>query len=261
MSASRERSGVFSSPSSSAPFNNIMPSWPRPCPPAGGSFLVRMERLVSSTLTRFVKGLCSGSTIAGRSVRGELPGAVARACRTLLLKRRDPVGTGRHQTGGPEPDGQWQRAGVQQCPGRHRRLPAAAGALEGTGLAARCPFLVMTVFGTGETVRPAHPDQPGGADPVVREQASDSEKAVRMRRQWRGSTGKERSWNIPGFTRRLDHNSQLLNTKTGGKAQGVRPGFHGEIITETSILLPHGKCYSSSTWKLDRYSGVVGIQN
>ena len=109
--------------------------------PAGGSFLVRKGRLASSTSTRPDNGLRSGSTIAERGKRGEQPGTPVRTGprRLLQLQRRGPVGTGRHQTGGPQPDGRWQRAGVQHRSGPHRRLPATPEAVGlNTGTGARC---------------------------------------------------------------------------------------------------------------------------
>ena len=45
----------------------------------------------------------------------------------LLELRSDAVGVGRHQVGGPEPEA--AACWVQDRPGRHRGLPAAAGAL------------------------------------------------------------------------------------------------------------------------------------
>ena len=46
-------------------------------------------------------------------------------------------------------------------PGRHRGLPAAAGALEGVCFSAQRPSLFMAARGTDEAVRPAHFDGPG----------------------------------------------------------------------------------------------------
>ena len=68
---------------------------------------------------------------AGAQLVGEQPSAAVRADTELFLELqgRDAVGVGRHQVGGPEPDGERQLAGVQDRPGRHRGLPAAAGAL------------------------------------------------------------------------------------------------------------------------------------
>ena len=56
------------SPSSMAPMISILPSWLRPCPPLGGSFLVRKGRLASSISTKPDNRLRSGLTIAVRSL-------------------------------------------------------------------------------------------------------------------------------------------------------------------------------------------------
>ena len=111
---------------------------------------------------------------------GEQPSAAVRADTELFLELqgRDAVGVGRHQVGGPEPDGERQLAGVQDRPGRHRGLPAAAGALEGVCFSAQRPSLFMAARGTDEAVRPAHFDQPGGAGVIVREHVLEGEEAV-----------------------------------------------------------------------------------
>ena len=108
---------------------------------------------------------------AGAQLAGEQPSAAVRADTELFLELqgRDAVGVGRHQVGGPEPDGERQLAGVQDRPGRHRGLPAAAGALEGVCFSAQRPSLFMAARGTDEAVRPAHFDQPGGAGVILRE--------------------------------------------------------------------------------------------
>ena len=82
---------------------------------------------------------------AGAQLVGEQPSAAVRADTELFLELqgRDAVGVGRHQVGGPEPDGERQLAGVQDRPGRHRGLPAAAGALEGVCFSAQRPSLFM----------------------------------------------------------------------------------------------------------------------
>ncbi len=117
---------------------------------------------------------------AGAQLVGEQPGAAIRADSELLLELqgRDAVGVGRHQVGGPEPDGERQLAGVQDRPGRHRGLPAAAGALEGVCFSAQRPSLFMAARGTDEAVRPAHFDQLGGAGVIVREHVLESEEAI-----------------------------------------------------------------------------------
>ena len=117
---------------------------------------------------------------AGAQLVGEQPSAAVRADTELFLELqgRDAVGVGRHQVGGPEPDGERQLAGVQDRPGRHRGLPAAAGALEGVCFSAQRPSLFMAARGTDEAVRPAHFDQPGGAGVIVREHVLEGEEAV-----------------------------------------------------------------------------------
>ena len=145
---------MFPSPSSMAPTMSILPSWLRPCPPVGGSSLVRNGRLASSISTRPDNGLRSGSTMLARSLWASSPSAAVRADTELFLELqgRDAVGVGRHQVGGPEPDGERQLAGVQDRPGRHRGLPAAAGALEGVCFSAQRPSLFMAARGTDEAV-------------------------------------------------------------------------------------------------------------
>ena len=116
--------------------------------PSGGSIaLVRNGRLASSISTRPDNGLRSGSTMLARSLWASSQAQPYRA----FLERQELMapsnsGTetwpavGRHQVGGPEPDGR-QLAGVQDRR-RHRGLPAAAGALEGVCFprAAPIPF-------------------------------------------------------------------------------------------------------------------------
>ncbi len=118
--------------------------------PAGGSFLARRGRLASSTSTRPDSGLRSGSAITERGVRGGQPGTSVRTGprRLLQLQRKGPVGTGRHQTGGTQPDGRWQRAGGQHRSGRHRRLPAVPGTPEAMGLNTRTGARCKAVIGT-----------------------------------------------------------------------------------------------------------------
>ena len=126
---------------------------------------------------------------AGAQLVGEQPSAAVRADTELFLELqgRDAVGVGRHQVGGPEPDGERQLAGVQDRPGRHRGLPAAAGALEGVCFSVQRPSLFMAARGTDEAVRPAHFDQPGGAGVIVREHVLEGEEAVGDLISWGGS--------------------------------------------------------------------------
>ena len=111
---------------------------------------------------------------------GEQPSTSVRADAELLLELQggDAIGMGRHQVGGPEPDGERQLAGVQHRPGCHGGLPVADGALEGVEFAAQRPSLVVAARGTREDVRPAHFDQPGGTGVIVREHALEGEEAV-----------------------------------------------------------------------------------
>ena len=55
-------------------------------------------------------------------------------------------------------DRSWDASSKTSNTPERKQRTAAAGALEGVGLAARCSPLVMTAFGTDETVRPAHAD-------------------------------------------------------------------------------------------------------
>ena len=141
--------------------------------------MVRNGRLASSISTRPDR-VALGVDHAGAQLVGEQPSAAVRADTELFLELqgRDAVGVGRHQVGGPEPDGERQLAGVQDRPGRHRGLPAAAGALEGVCFSAQRPSLFMAARGTDEAVRPAHFDQPGGAGVIVREHVLEGEEAV-----------------------------------------------------------------------------------
>lgn len=52
---------------STAPMSRSLPSWLRPCPPAGGPSLVRNGIVVSSASTRPDSGVRSGATIAALS--------------------------------------------------------------------------------------------------------------------------------------------------------------------------------------------------
>ena len=140
---------MFPSPSSMAPTMSILPSWLRPCPPVGGSSLVRNGRLALVDFHQARQRVALGVDHAGAQLVGEQPSAAVRADTELFLELqgRDAVGVGRHQVGGPEPDGERQLAGVQDRPGRHRGLPAAAGALEGVCFSAQRPSLFMAARG------------------------------------------------------------------------------------------------------------------
>ena len=78
---------------------------------------------------------------------------------TLQLQRRDPVGVGGHQIGGPEPSSQRQLGVMQDGSGSDRSLAAAAGALECPGLGFQPPGFATTATRANEPVRPTHRDQ------------------------------------------------------------------------------------------------------
>ena len=122
------RPGMFPSPSSMAPTMSILPSWLRPCPPVGGSSLVRKWKAGLVDFHQARQRVALGVDHAGAQLVGEQPSAAVRADTELFLELqgRDAVGVGRHQVGGPEPDGERQLAGVQDRPGRHRGLPAGS---------------------------------------------------------------------------------------------------------------------------------------
>ena len=105
--------------------------------------MVRNGRLVLVDFHQARQRVALGVDHAGAQLVGEQPSAAVRADTELFLELqgRDAVGVGRHQVGGPEPDGERQLAGVQDRPGRHRGLPAAAGALEGVCFSAQRPSL------------------------------------------------------------------------------------------------------------------------
>ena len=130
-------------------------AWLRPCPPVGGSSLVRNGRLASSFPPSPTTWLRSRQDVA-RS-RGEQPSAAVRADTELFLELqgRDAVGVGRHQVGGPEPDGERHLLACRIVPA----VPRSAGGSRRTRVcfSAQRPSLFMAARGTRpEAVRPAH---------------------------------------------------------------------------------------------------------
>jgi len=78
---------------------------------------------------------------------------------TLQLQRRDAVGVGGHQIGGPEPGCQRQLGVVHDGSRSDRSLAATAGALECPGLGLQPPGLATTAARTNKPVRPSRRDQ------------------------------------------------------------------------------------------------------
>ena len=85
----------------------------------------------------------------------------------LQLQRRDAIGMGRHEIGGPEPNDQRQLRAVQDRAGRHRGLPAAGGALMGESFAAMRPSLGVPAGGTSKAGRPSGRKKPSRTSVVV----------------------------------------------------------------------------------------------
>ena len=121
-------------------------------PPVGGSLWSGMEGWRSSISTRARNGLRSGSKGAqisqAAAVRADTP--VSRT-----QQGRDAVGVGRHQVGGPEPDGEPQLAGVQEIvPARPTEVvpapPIRRHSTAGVCFSAQRPSLFMAARGTDE---------------------------------------------------------------------------------------------------------------
>ncbi len=85
------------------------------------------------------------------------------------LQGGNAVGARRNQVRREEPRPQRQVRTVRDRAGRHRGLPAAAGALPVTGLALELPAMPMTVGWADEPFRPAFLSKPVGAGRIVRE--------------------------------------------------------------------------------------------
>ena len=164
---------MFPSPSSMAPTMSILPSWLRPCPPVGGSSLVRNGRLASS-ISSARQRVALGADKLARSLWAS---AAVRADTELIqwsaaghemplewvaIRRRPRTIQGERQAC-------WRagssRAVTEVC--RRRRLSKVCAFLRRTPIPE-----FMAARGTDEAVRPAHFDQPGGARVIVREHAA-----------------------------------------------------------------------------------------
>jgi len=86
----------------------------------------------------------------------------------LQLQRRDAVGMGGHQIGGPEPGGQRQFRVMHDRPGGHRGLTAASGTLPSPWLGLQLPRLAGAATGAAEASRPTLLHQVGDAGGLIR---------------------------------------------------------------------------------------------
>lgn len=86
----------------------------------------------------------------------------------LQLQRRDAVGMGGHQIGGPEPGGQRQLGVMQDRAGGHRGLPAAGGTLPSPRLGLQPPGLARAATGAAKALRPTLAREVGHARGLVR---------------------------------------------------------------------------------------------
>src|SRR5215813_10634361 len=86
----------------------------------------------------------------------------------LQLQRRDAIGMGGHQIGGPEPGGQWQLGVVHDRPGGYRCLFAAAGAFPRPWLRLQLPRFALGAVRTDEALGPARHEEVLNAGGFVR---------------------------------------------------------------------------------------------
>ena len=84
------------------------------------------------------------------------------------LQGRNAVGMGGHETGRPEPGRQRQLRPVHNGTRGDRGLLAAGGTLEGEGLSAMRPSLLMGAGRTAEARRPTRGEQPSRAGGFIR---------------------------------------------------------------------------------------------
>ena len=126
-----------------------------------------------------------GAAVAGDHAAAQLgaqqPGRLvgAEAELALQLQRRDAVGMGGHQIGGPEPDGQRQLGVVHDRAGGHRGLLAASGAFPGPCLGLQLPGFARAASGADETLRPARREQIFDASRLIREAALELDQRAR----------------------------------------------------------------------------------
>ena len=126
-----------------------------------------------------------GAAVAGHHAAPQLgtqqPGRFvgAEAELALQLQRRDAVGMGGHQIGGPEPQGQRQLGVVHDGAGGHRGLLAATGAFPGPGLGLQRPGFARAASGADKTLRPARREQISDASRLIREAALELDQRVR----------------------------------------------------------------------------------
>src|SRR5512132_4401742 len=168
ISARRMRPGApFAT--STAPATSILPWWLRPPPPATGSSLVRKGISVSSTSSRPASGRAArrdhGPAKFGAQEPRRLVGAEAEL--VAELQCRNGVGMRGHEIGRPEPGRQRQLRTVHNGTRGDRGLLAAGGTLEGEGLSAMRPSLLMGAGRTAEA-RPTRGEQPSRAGGFIR---------------------------------------------------------------------------------------------
>ena len=115
------------------------------------------------------QGIAPGRGHCAAQLRRQQPGRLvgAEVELHLELRRRDAVGMGRHQMGGPEPDGERELGAVQDRARLHRGLSSATATLEGPGFRAQGPGVVVAAGGAEKPIGPAQFGQPGGAGGFV----------------------------------------------------------------------------------------------
>ena len=98
---------------------------------------------------------------------------------TLQLQRRDAIGMGGHQIGGPKPRGQRQLRVMHDGSGGDRGLASALGALIGPGLGLQPPGSAAAAAGADKPVRPARRGQILSAGRLVAKALLELEQGTR----------------------------------------------------------------------------------
>ena len=135
-----------------------------------------------------------GAAVAGHHAAPQLgtqqPGRFvgAEAELALQLQRRDAVGMGSHQIGGPEPQGQRQLGVVHDSAGGDRGLLAAMGAFPGPCLGLQRPGFAPAASGADKTLWPARREKIFDASRLIRKAALKLNQGVRKIRHG-GSSG------------------------------------------------------------------------
>ena len=123
----------------------------------------------------------AGCDHAAAQLAAQQPGASVRAQAELALQlqRRDAVGMGGHQIGGPEPRGQRQLGVVHDRPGGHRGLFAAAGAFPRPRFGLQLPRFALAAVRTDEALGPARHEEVLDAGGFVRKTLLELDQGTR----------------------------------------------------------------------------------